>query len=556
MKSYLLKILNPRRCSPLASCLLVGLLVSGCLGADQSGLHIRLVADGRERAFVVSASTSVGQFLDNQGITLGDFDKVYPDLFTPLTDNLLITVIRVVQKQECDTQDIPYPTLDQKTTDLPPGQSKVIQAGVNGTQNVCSNVILEDGVEKSRTPGSTTILTQPIPEIVAHGVDTNAITPATINGVIVYLSGREAHIIEGNSVRQRTLPTGGNLDGRIFALSDTGKQLLYTRSIGSAPTSPDAATPTPDPTAAHFNELWVLLDVSDANARPVKLLDDVLDAEWVPGQPNTISYSTGGPNSKFPGYEAFNDLIIAQLDGQTGQLIKANKLVPVGPTGEYNWWGTQYRWSPDGKALAWAQADGVGTVDVKTGKLTRLLTFKVYSTTLPQGWLWVPSLTWSPSGTLLGASIHGPPEGSEPPDASPVFDFAVAAADNSFQLTLLPKAGMWARPAFGPLDPNGTGHVAYLRARDPENSLNSDYDLVVANRDGSNATALFPGTDKPGLHPIDDLGAGTDWVWSPDGHQLVAVYQGDLWLIDAATGHATQLTVVGNTALPRWASAP
>ncbi|MHB8628447.1 MAG: G5 domain-containing protein [Aggregatilineales bacterium] len=554
MKLYLLKYTTMRRISPLGALLTIGLLVSGCLGADQSGLHVRLVADGRERAFVVSSATSVGQFLENQGVTLGEFDKVYPELFTPLTDNLLITVIRVVQKQQCDTQDIPYSTLDQKTADLPPGQTKVIQAGVNGTQSVCSNVILEDGVEKSRTPGGITVVTQPIPEIVAHGIDANAITPATINGVIVYLGGQDAHIIEGNSVRQRTLPTGGNLDGRIFALSDTGKQLLYTRMIGSASASTVSATPTPDPTAAHFNELWVLLDVSDPNAKPVKLLADVLDAEWVPGQPNTISYSTGGPNSKFPFYEAFNDLIVAQLNGQTGQLIKANKLVSVGPTGEYNWWGTQYRWSPDGKGLAWAQADGIGTVDVKTGKLTRLLNFKVYSTTLPQGWVWVPSLSWSPSGTLLGATVHGPPEGSEPPDASPVFNFAVAATNSAFQVTLMPRAGMWARPQFSPLDPNGTGHVAYLRARDPDNSLNSDYDLAVANRDGSNSTALFPGADKPGLRPIDDRGA--DWTWSPDGHQLVAVYQGDLWLIDAASGHATQLTVVGDTALPRWASAP
>jgi Tol biopolymer transport system component len=135
-----------------------------------------------------------------------------------------------------------------------------------------------------------------------------------------------------------------------------------------------------------------------------------------------------------------------------------------------------------------------------------------------------------------------------------VFNFAVTAIDTAFQVTLTPKAGMWARPQFSPLDANGNGHVAYLRARDPENSLNSEYDLVVANRDGSNSTALFPGANKPGLRPIDDR--DEDWTWSPDGRQLVVVYQGDLWLVDAASGQATQLTVVGDTALPRWASAP
>jgi hypothetical protein len=534
---------------------LAGLLLSGCSGnADQSGLHIRVVADGRERAFVISQAMSVSEFLDKQSITLGEFDKVYPQLFTPLTDNLSITVIRVTQKQDCQTQDIPFTTLDQKTTDLAPGESKVLQAGVNGSQNVCFNVILEDGVEKSRTPGSQTVITPPLAEIVAHGIDTKALEPAAINGTLVYLSSHQAHIIDGNSVRQRTLPTGSGLDGRVFSLSPLGKGLLFTRLPGTATATQAAsvnnATPTPDPSAAHINELWALLNVTDPNAKPVHLLDDVLDAEWVPGQADTISYSTAQPKDKFPFYTAFNDLIVAKLNPQTGVLVKATKLVSVGPSGEYSWWGTQYRWAPDGKALAWIQADGIGLVDTKTGKLSSLMQFKVYSPTLPRGWIWTPSISWSPSGTLLTAIVHGAPESTEPADASPVFDMLATAVNGTFQVTLKSKSGLWARPQFSPLDSDGSGHLAYLQARDAENSLNSEYDLIVANRNGANSTAIFPGTDKPGLRPIDDL--GNDLTWSPDGRQVLTVYQGDLWLIDIASNHASQLTLVGDAALPKW----
>ncbi len=533
------------------------LFISACNGnADQSGLHIRVVADGRERAFVISQAMSVSEFLDKQEITLGEFDKVYPQLFTPLTDNLSITVIRVTQKQNCQTQDIPFTTLDQKTTDLAPGESKVLQAGVNGSQNVCFNVILEDGVEKSRTPGSQSVITPPLPEIVAHGIDTKALEPAAINGTLVYLSARQAHIVDGNSVRQRTLPTGGGLDGRVFELSPSGKSLLFTRLPGTATATQAAsvsnATPTPDPGAVHINELWVLQNVVDLNAKPVHLLDDVLDAEWLPGQADTISYSTAQPKDKFPFYTAFNDLIIAKLNPQTGALLKATKLVSVGPAGEYNWWGTQYRWSPDGKSLVWVQADGIGRVDTKTGKLSSLIHFKVYSTTLPRGWIWTPSVSWSPSGTVLTAVVHGPPESTEPADASPAFDLTAAATDGSFQVTLKGKAGLWARPQFSPLYNNGSGYLAYLQARDAENSLNSEYDLMIANRNGANSTAIFPGTDKPGLRPIDDL--GNDLTWSPDGRQVLIVYQGDLWLIDIASNHASQLTLVGDAALPRWSN--
>lgn len=535
-------------------CLLFSMIAACTPDASQGGLHVRLIADGRERPFIVSQAMSISQFLDKQQIIVGEFDKVYPPSFQQLTDNLIVTIIRVTEKQDCTTQTVPYSTLEEKTTDLQPGDSRVIQPGVNGTQQVCFNLILEDGVEKSRTPGSTTMLTQPVQEVLARGVDTKLIDPVLVNGVVAYISSGQAHIIEGNSITQRIVPTGGNLDGRVFSLSASSHQLLYTRLPNGSNTPADK-----------INELWVLLDTTDPKARPVKLLDDVLYAEWIPGKPNTISYSTGQKDAnRIGGYQAFNDLIIVQINPQNGQLLKASKLLSNGPTGLYSWWGTQFKWSPDGKALAWAQADGVGTVDVKTGKLQKLFDFKVYSATLPRNWVWVPSLAWSPSETLLAATVHGVPEGSEPPDASPVFDLAVAngsasssvtaaatgSAGRAFQISLSGKAGMWARPEFSVLDEAGNGHIAYLRSRDPENSLNSDYDLMIADRDGSNAQAVFPGRDKPGLRPVDDFGSGL--AWSPDGQQIVCVYQGNLWVIDANTRTAHQLTLVENAILPQW----
>jgi len=151
------------------------------------------------------------------------------------------------------------------------------------------------------------------------------------------------------------------------------------------------------------------------------------------------------------------------------------------------------------------------------------------------------------------ADVHSlDPNGATnaPPDSSPAFDVAAAALSGSYHLRLVPGAGMWARPQFSALDANGSGSLAYLKARDPQNSLNSDYDLITANRDGANAKAIFPGSDKPGLRPIDDL--GTDYIWGPSGTQLVAVYQGNLWLIDAVSGTTHQITVIGGASLPRW----
>ncbi len=520
--------------------LITGLLLAGCGGEGQGSLHIRVIADGRERAYVQSQPVSIGQFLQRENVAIGDFDKVYPPPISPLTDNMVITIIRVTEREDCVEEDIPYERLEQKTTALSPNESRVIKAGVNGRKRTCYRLVLEDNVEKSRVAGNPTVLTPPSSEIVAVGVDNKSIEPILINGMIAYISGDQVLAIENNSVSQRILPTGGGLDGRVFALSETGRQLLYTRTPAGG-------------SSGLFNELWVLLDTADPNAKPVKLLNDVLYADWVPGSPYTISYSTGQKDAaRTGGYQAFNDLIIVQLNNKTGQLLKAKKLVSNGPTGLYSWWGTQFKWSPDGKSLAWAQADGVGTVDVKTGKLQKLFDFKVYSTTLSRGWVWVPSLAWSPSGSVLAATVHGNPESGEPPENSPVFNLALASSAGNLKLDLAQKAGLWARPQFGPLKDteSGDGSIAYLRARDGINSLNSEYDLVVADRDGSNAEAIFPGADKPGLKPVDDF--NSDLVWNADGRQILCIYQGNLWLIDVTTRRANQLTVVENARLPRW----
>jgi resuscitation-promoting factor RpfB len=482
-------------------------VLAACTPGASGGMNVRIVVDGRERAYVQPQPISVAQFLQKEGVRLGDFDKVYPPLLSPLTDNTTITIIRVTEREDCSEEDYAYQTLTRKTDELPPGERKVIQAGINGKRRICAKITLEDGTEKGRVPGSTAIISQPRDEIVAIGIDARTLDPVQIAGTIAYISGGQARVIEGNTSSQRTLVTGGGLDGRVFALSGNGRQLLFTRA-GTNKT---------------LNELYVMLDIDDPNGKPIKVLEDVLYADWIPGRPYTFGYSTGRWSDVHPdNHEAFNDFIIGQLDAKTGKITKADKVIGSGLTGQYAFWGTQFAWSPDGQSLAWAQADGIGTIDTKTRKINKLFDFKVYSATLPRGWVWLPTLSWSSDGTMLAATVHGPPEGSEQPEASPIFDLRLKPDGGAFEATLAERAGIWARPQFSPVrgDP-GEGYLAYLKARDGINSLNSDYDLMIADRDGSNATLVFPGLDKPGLRPVDDFSSVP--VWSAEGTQIVSL---------------------------------
>jgi hypothetical protein len=64
------------------------------------------------------------------------------------------------------------------------------------------------------------------------------------------------------------------------------------------------------------------------------------------------------------------------------------------------------------------------------------------------------------------------------------------------------------------------------------------------DRDGTNRQALFPDAGSPGLEPQTP-------TWAPvplsfeEGDFLAVIYQGNLWLIDAATGKGHQVTSDG-----------
>lgn len=530
---------------PLRNLILIvlALLLAACdPGGQNPAIRVRVRVDGKELVFSATEPISVGQLLQRENISLGGFDRLNPSDFTPLSDGLLITVVRVENRSECVEESVPYAEETIKTLALQPGQTRVLQPGVAGSVRVCFDVLLEDGVEKSRVQSSRTILTPPRNQMVALGVDNSRVEPVPVAGLLAYISGGQANYMQDSSTNQATLPTNGNLDGFVFALAPDSRALLYTRK----PDQPDSAV---------FNELWILFDPTNPDSQPVRLIiDNVLTAEWIPGEPFTFSYSTLQPRSEPPGYQALNDLYRARLDSTTGKILKAERIINTGPQSVYALWGTVFEWSPDGKQLAWAQAEGVGLVDLQRGTLRKLVDLSIYQTTLSRGWLWVPSLAWSPDGVVLAAAVHGKPLGSETDETSPVFDLAMLR-DELVINPAIERTGMWAAPQFSPLaqtDAGRSGSIAYLQARTPNDSVNSEYDLVIADRDGSNARIVFPGKNRPGIVPFEDRTRNAKITWSPDGKQITLIYQGDIHIIDIESGRATRVTVVGNALSPRW----
>lgn len=516
-------------------------------GADPNDFTITVDVDGQRVVYRFNKRVSVGQFLDEVGVLLGEYDEVNPLLQTQVRDGMRITVTRVVYRDDCVREPLAYGRVYQPYQGLQPGEEVLGQTGEPGELQVCYRITEKDGVQTSRDEISRIVLKEPRDEIIfVYSEPLDTLIP--IDGTLVFISGGRAMRIQGITANMTPLTEDALLDGRVFELSADGRRLLYTRKTAD-PADPDFS-----------NELWAILDTAADFPRPVQLVpEDVRAAHWVPNpRAYTLSYSTAKPRAEGAGWQAYNDLYIAQLDPDSGAMLPNDfkEIIPPNALGSYAYWGRRLAWSPDGARLAWSNADSIGLVNLDTGEFETLLTFPEYAPLLERfqgAMVWTPTLSWSENGQLL-TTVHGPPYAGEAPEDSIIFDVAVIDVETGLVINpFRPQGGIWANPVYSPVfegpDGNPTYQIAYLQAREPLNSPGTQYDLVVMDRDGSNARVVFPGPGRPGLRapdPEDGI------AWSPTGRQIALIYQNNLWVIDLKADQAYQITSDGQASRPRW----
>jgi len=509
------------------ACLVLALLVA-C--APIGPYTITLVADGETRRLTTDTQT-VADFLAQANVTLDQDDRVEPAEVTFLSDDLTVRVIRVEVQRETVQQVIPYGRETVRDMTIPVGETRLLRAGVNGMQEIIYAVTLENGIQVDRREVQRVTLQRPQNEVVLIGAQ-EEISALPISGTIAYLSAHSGWVVRSTSGNRRRLTSSGDLDGRVFALSPDGSQLLFTRTATETNT---------------LNSLW-MVDTMTVEPSPVRLqVDDVLWAEWA-HDGERIAYSTGSMRDAAPGWEAANDLFIGTPRASDGQILGRRRILSPSPGGTYGWWGTTFAWSPDAEFLAYSRADEVGAVRLYNGETTPFVRFPPYRTY--STWAWTPAIAWSPEGELLATVRHNSSPTGETSEDSPVFDLLVLGVEVSrnqvitspLAAELVGEVGMWAAPSFSP-DGNW---IAFGRARIPYTSHTSSYDLYLVDRDGSGQRILFPN---------DEREQGLDYpavAWDPAGGQLLTIYQGDLYLV-SIEGAARRLTEDGGITAVRWA---
>ena len=563
-----------------AALLLLLLALAACT-ADNSRT-VTLVADGQTRTLVTDALT-VRDLLAEAAVTLDDDDRVVPVEPTFIEDGLTVRVVRVEVRTETAQREVPFERRTVRDASIPAGETRLLEPGVTGIEELTYRITLEDGVEVERLLVRRGTLRESRAEVVLLGVQAE-FKPVPITGTVAYVANRNAWVIQTTSPNQRRLTHSGDLDGRVFALSPGGSHLLFTRvappsvppgggdssavppgggdSSAVPPGGGDSSAVPPgggDSSAvppgggderggeqAALNTLW-MIETATADAEPVQVeAESVLWAGWesrckvtFSGTGCRIAYTTGTPAEGSPGWKAENDLWIARPRPSDGRLMGRRRILEPGAGGAYGWWGATYAWSPDGSGLAYARADEVGVVRISDGVQTPLARFPSYRTYAP--WVWTPTVSWSPEGKFIVTTLHGPAPAGEAPEDSPVFDVWALAADGTLTATLVSEAGMWAAPAYAPEG----DYIAFGDARSPDASQTSGYDLYLMDRDGSDQRRLFPPAEEIGLeYP--------EIAWGPGGDRLIVVYQGNLYLLYVDSGAVYLLTDEGSVTAVRW----
>ena len=131
---------------------------------------VSIVADGVTLTTRTQGETVVDALAAAQ-VGLAGLDYAIPDETSPLIPGMTIRVIRVTEQIIPNQETIPYETIYQADSNAELDRITVLQSGQNGVLQANTRQRLENGIVVSETPESAVVLLEPVDEIISYGTN-------------------------------------------------------------------------------------------------------------------------------------------------------------------------------------------------------------------------------------------------------------------------------------------------------------------------------------------------------------------------------------------------
>lgn len=138
------------------------------------------LVDGTKEIKVWSTSTTVANFLKQQGIKLNQLDRVENKLNQQLKSGDKVTIVRVEKVTDVVEESIDFPVEMKKDKSLLKGSEKIVTKGEKGVREKTYEVVKENGKVVSKTLKAEKVVKEPKTQVVAKG--TKVITASVSRG--------------------------------------------------------------------------------------------------------------------------------------------------------------------------------------------------------------------------------------------------------------------------------------------------------------------------------------------------------------------------------------
>jgi len=130
--------------------------------------QVTLTVDRKVRKLTTTAPT-VAELLREQEVTLSATDKLSAVPSAPITQDMAISIARVVAKRVTKTEAVPFPVTERKNSSMYKGDKKIVKKGVKGSRVAVYDVVRTNGKITTRKLLSAKVTKAPVAQIVDVG---------------------------------------------------------------------------------------------------------------------------------------------------------------------------------------------------------------------------------------------------------------------------------------------------------------------------------------------------------------------------------------------------